>query len=108
VGSIDDGLRFYGEVIGFDVWARIPTAAFVAAGGYHHHLGFNTWRGDGVAPAPGHTVGLRHWTVQLESPAEVDAVRARVEATGAPLERAGTGFMVRDPWGIALLVETPK
>src|SRR5690349_11885313 len=51
VGSIEDGLAFYSDVIGFDVWAQIPSAAFVSAGGYHHHLGFNTWRGDGVPRA---------------------------------------------------------
>jgi catechol 2,3-dioxygenase len=106
VGSIEEGLRFYGDVIGFDVWAQIPSAAFVSAGGYHHHLGFNTWRGDGVPPVPEHTVGLRHWTVQLDSAAEVDEVRARVEAAGLPVETAANGFVVRDPWGIALVVES--
>src|SRR3954465_993104 len=105
VGSIEDGLRFYGDVIGFDVWAQIPTAAFVSAGGYHHHLGFNTWRGDGVPPAPEHTVGLRHWTIRLDSDAEVDEVRSRAGAAGITVEAAGGGFTVRDPWGIALRIE---
>src|SRR5436190_9878170 len=86
VGSIDDGLRFYSDVIGLDVWAQIPTAAFVSAGGYHHHLGFNTWRGDGVPAPPEHTVGLRHWTIQLDTGAEVDEVRRRVEAAGIRVE----------------------
>jgi catechol 2,3-dioxygenase len=102
VGSIDEGLRFYSDVLGFDVWAQIPSAAFVSAGGYHHHLGFNVWRGEGVPPAPEHTVGLRHWTVQLD---DVSDVRARVEAAGMAVEDAEDGFFVRDPWGIALLVE---
>ena len=106
VGSIDDGLAFYSDVIGFDVWAQIPTAAFVSAGGYHHHLGFNTWRGEGVPTAPEHAVGLRHWTVQLPVPGDVDDVRGRVAAAGLPLERDGGAFVVRDPWGIALRVET--
>jgi catechol 2,3-dioxygenase len=106
VGSIEDGLAFYGDVIGFDVWAQIPSAAFLSAGGYHHHLGFNTWRGDGVPPAPEHTVGLRHWTVELDSQAEIDEVRGRVEAAGIPVESGVNGFSVRDPWGIALRVVT--
>src|SRR4051794_39448667 len=105
VGSIEEGLRFYSDVIGFDVWAQIPTAAFVSAGGYHHHLGFNTWRGDGVPPAPEHTVGLRHWTIRLDSDAEVDEVRSRAGAAGITVEAAGGGFTVRDPWGIALRIE---
>src|SRR4051812_41704533 len=106
VGSIDDGLRFYSDVIGFDVWAQIPTAAFVSAGGYHHHLGFNTWRGDAVPPAPEHTVGLRHWTILLDSEAEVARVRARVEGAGIAVDDAENGFGVRDPWGTALRIET--
>jgi catechol 2,3-dioxygenase len=77
----------------------------VSAGGYHHHLGFNVWRGEGVLPAPAGRVGLRYWTVVLEDPKEVAAVRERVRAAGiAPEEReADGGFLVRDPWGIALL-----
>ena len=105
VGSIDDGLAFYGDVLGFDVWARIPTAAFVSAGGYHHHLGFNVWRGEGAPPAPQHTVGLRHWTVLLDSADEVSAVRARVEAAGLPLEAYENGFEVRDPSQNAVRIE---
>src|SRR3954470_9507440 len=105
VASIDDGLAFYRDVIGFDVWALIPTAAFVSAGGYHHHLGFNVWRGEGAPPAPGDTVGLRHWTVQLDTKDEVDEVRARAEAAGIDVEDDGDGIMVRDPWRIALRIE---
>src|SRR3954467_3963711 len=52
VSDIAEGLAFYRDVVGFEVWALLPSAAFVAAGGYHHHLGFNTWRGEGIAPAP--------------------------------------------------------
>jgi catechol 2,3-dioxygenase len=105
VGSIDDGLAFYRDVIGFDVWALIPTAAFVSAGGYHHHLGFNVWRGEGAPPVPEHTVGLRHWTVELATPTEVSEVRARVEAAGYAIEAFDNGFSVRDPWDIELRIE---
>ena len=55
---------------------RFPSAAFIAAGGYHHHLGLNTWRGEGVPPMPAGAVGLRHWTIVLDSPADVAAVAA--------------------------------
>ena len=78
VGDIDQGLAFYRDVLGFEVQANLGSAAFVSAGGYHHHLGFNVWRGQGVGPAPEHTVGLRHWTVELPQD-ELDAVRARVD-----------------------------
>jgi catechol 2,3-dioxygenase len=102
VGDVERGLAFYRDVIGFEVWAQLPSAAFVAAGGYHHHLGFNVWRGRGVGPAPAHTLGLERWTVVLERPAEVAAVRARVVAAGIAVEDDADGFRVRDPWDIAL------
>ena len=105
VGSIDDSLTFYRDVLGFDVWALIPTAAFVSAGGYHHHLGFNVWRGNGVPPAPEHTIGLRHWTIQLDTADEVSDVRRRVEAAGLAIEAYENGFLVRDPSGNAVVIE---
>jgi catechol 2,3-dioxygenase len=78
--------------------ATLPSAAFVSAGGYHHHLGFNTWRGEGVPPAPPHALGLRHWTVLLDDPADLAAVRTRVEAAGiVPEAGADDGLTVRDP-----------
>ena len=81
----------------------LDSAAFVAAGGYHHHLGFNIWRGRGAPPVPAGVVGLRHWTIVL--PAEAAAeLRERVIAAGAPYEDTPEGLLVRDPWDIALLV----
>jgi catechol 2,3-dioxygenase len=71
------------------------SAAFVSAGGYHHHLGFNVWRGRGVGPAPEHTAGLRHWTVLVP---DTDEVRARV----TDAEDIDGGFLTRDPWGTAV------
>ena len=83
VGDIDEALRFYRDVLGFEVQANLGSAAFVSAGGYHHHLGFNVWNGDGVGPAPEHTTGLRRWTVG--SPAEdVAAVRGASRRQGPP------------------------
>lgn len=105
VGDVDRGLSFYRDVIGFEVWALLPTAAFVAAGGYHHHLGFNTWKGQGVTPGPAHTIGLRHWTVRLPSAADVDEVRARLEAAAITAEQLDGGFTVKDPWDIEIHFE---
>ena len=55
-------------MIGFDVMMEMPTAVFLSAGGYHHHVAANVWRGRGVPPAPDDAVGLRHWTVLLDGP----------------------------------------
>jgi catechol 2,3-dioxygenase len=104
VGDIARGLAFYRDLIGFEVWWVMPSAAFVAAGGYHHHLGFNTWRGEGAGPAPDGIVGLREWTVELPSAGDVAAVRGRLEAAGVPVQPSGRGLLVRDPWGLALRV----
>jgi catechol 2,3-dioxygenase len=103
VGDIEEGLAFYRDVLGFELQTRMPTAAFVSAGGYHHHVAFNTWRGPGVPPAPADGVGLRHWTVVLDTTEEVEAVRERVTSNGIAIEERADGFVVRDPWGIAVL-----
>jgi catechol 2,3-dioxygenase len=102
VGNIDDALAFYCDLLGFELQFNLGTAAFVSAGGYHHHVGLNVWKGVGVEPASARTVGLRHWTVQLPSAEDVAEVRGRVEAAGEPVDEVVAGFRVRDPWQIAL------
>jgi catechol 2,3-dioxygenase len=102
VGDVEEALAFYRDLLGFEQRANLRSAAFVSAGGYHHHLAFNTWRGRGVGSPPPHTVGLRQWTVELPAEADVAEVRGRVEAARAPLEAVEGGFRTRDPWGIAV------
>jgi catechol 2,3-dioxygenase len=104
VGDIEGALAFWRDLVGFEVMTRFPSAAFIAAGGYHHHLGLNTWRGEGVPPMPAGSVGLRHWTVVLPEPADVAAVRERLAGADAPLEERPGGFLTRDPWNNAVLV----
>ena len=96
------GLAFYRDVLGFEVMVNLGSAAFVSAGGYHHHLGFNVWLGHDVKPRPPHTAGLREWTVVLAERDEVNAVRERVEAAGLEVHDHEGGFMVRDPWETAV------
>src|SRR5919199_5782652 len=79
---------FYTDVIGFDVMARIPSASFISAGEYHHHLGMNAWHSrGGPAPAEG-SLGLGSYEIGLPDAGDVDAVQARLEAAGGPVERA--------------------
>jgi catechol 2,3-dioxygenase len=104
VGDVDQGLAFYRDLLGFEEQANLGTAAFVSAGGYHHHLGFNVWNGRGVGPPPPGTVGLRHWTIELPTAADLRAVRRRVEEADVPVEQDPEGFVVRDPWQTALRV----
>jgi catechol 2,3-dioxygenase len=98
VGDVDRALEFWRDGVGFEVMTRFPSAAFIAAGGYHHHLGLNTWRGEGVPPQPDGVVGLRNWTIALPDEEQVAAARQRVEATGAEVEERPAGFRARDPW----------
>jgi catechol 2,3-dioxygenase len=106
VGDVERALEFWRNLFGFEVMTRFPSAAFISAGGYHHHLGLNTWRGEGVPPMPPGTVGLRHWTVVLDSAEDVAAVRGRLEAAGAPVEPFPDGFLTRDPWNNAVAVRS--
>jgi catechol 2,3-dioxygenase len=98
VGDIDQALAFWRDLIGFEVMTEFPTAAFIAAGGYHHHLGLNTWRGEGAPPAPPGTVGLRHWTIVLDGRAEVEQIRDRLAAAGVEHSYADGRLVARDPW----------
>jgi catechol 2,3-dioxygenase len=105
VGDLARALAFYRDLVGFEEQARLgSSAAFVSAGGYHHHLGLNTWQGHGAPPVPDDVAGLHHWTVVLDDAAQVATVRARLEAGGAPVEDRDGGFVVRDPWNMALAI----
>jgi catechol 2,3-dioxygenase len=102
VGDIERGLAFYRDIVGFEVQALLPSAAFVSAGRYHHHLGFNVWRGPGVPPAPPGTVGLREWTVVLPDGSLAELL-ARLDAADV----ARDGGLTADPWGNAVRFVSP-
>jgi catechol 2,3-dioxygenase len=105
VGDVGRALAFYRDLLGLELMTEFrPSAAFLSAGGYHHRLGVNTWRGQGVPPAPGDAVGLRQWTIVLPEAADVDAVRERVEAAGVDSEDSDAGFLARDPWNNAVVL----
>ena len=96
--------RFYHEGLGFDVMADLGTAVFVSAGGYHHHVGFNVWRGTRIPAQPGDTVGLGHWTLVLPAADDLAAVEERLRAIGATVGPRADGLLARDPSGIAVVV----
>ena len=105
VADIPQAEAFYNGVLGFDVMVRgYPGALFVSAGGYHHHLGLNTWHSARSGPpAPG-SVGLRHYEVQLPDAQELAAVLDRIRAAGIESSELQAGTLVRDPSGNALLL----
>jgi catechol 2,3-dioxygenase len=104
VGDLAASTRFYRDGLGFEVMADMASAVFVSAGRYHHHVGFNLWRGVGAPPAPQDTVGLRHWTLETAGAGERDALAARLEAIDAPVVEHDGALLARDPSAIAVLV----
>jgi catechol 2,3-dioxygenase len=105
VSRLEPALAFYRDVVGLEVMTHFgSSAAFLSAGGYHHHLGINTWRGVGVPPAPEDVAGLRHWTVLLPGPEELAALRARLEAAAPEATDAlEDSVITRDPAGNRVL-----
>jgi catechol 2,3-dioxygenase len=103
VGDIADSLAFYRDVVGFDLITEIDTAAFVSAGGYHHHLAFNTWQGRGAPPAREEDLGLLHWTVVLPAD-DVAALTDRLKAATIDVATGENGIEVVDPSGNRLRV----
>ena len=99
VRDVDEAVSFYHGIIGFDVMGLAETfqAAFVSAGGYHHHIGLNTWQGHGAPPPPPDAVGLRYFTVELPNQKAYEEVLARVDAAGIPSNEAEAGLLIQDP-----------
>ena len=107
VASIPETISFYRDVLGFGLMATLgPYATFLSAGGYHHHIGANTWESAGAPAPPEGTAALRHATIVLPDEAERDRVLGRVEASGHSPEPSSHGPMVVDPAGNALVLAT--
>jgi catechol 2,3-dioxygenase len=100
VADVPAAERHYADGLGWDVTVRgYPGALFVAAGGYHHHLGLNTWGTRGApAPPPG-TRGLMRYGVVLPTAADLRARGDRLDAAGVAAERRDGGLDVADPSG---------
>jgi catechol 2,3-dioxygenase len=97
VADVEEALRFYHDLVGFDVMGHIPGVGFVSAGGYHHHLGLNEWAGQGARPAPEGSAGLRHYTVELPTKADLEDVVRRLEHGQVGVAEEAGGFMAADP-----------
>ncbi len=108
VAAIPAARDFYHGVLGFDIvfdWERMG-ALFVSAGGYHHHLGLNTWQSRGGRPAPAGSAGLRHFTIALPDAAALAPVLARLDRAGVPYQQEADGVALADPWGNRILLTT--
>jgi catechol 2,3-dioxygenase len=101
VGDLEQAGSFYSEALGFDrmVW-HYPGALFLAAGGYHHHLGTNTWAGSGATAPSDQDARLLEWTIELPGAADVAAAGESLARAGysTEMEAENTELVARDPW----------
>jgi catechol 2,3-dioxygenase len=106
VADVDEALRFYHDLVGFDVMGHVPGVGFVSAGGYHHHLGLNEWAGHGARPAPERSAGLRRFTVEVPTRGDLDDVIGRLEHGEVRVVEEAGGYAAVDPSANRVLFTT--
>lgn len=107
VGDIDQASAFYHDALGLDkmVW-NYPGALFLSAGGYHHHLGTNTWA-RGAPSASDDDARLLEWEIVVPENTDVDAAAASLMSASHEVQREGAGAVTHDPWGTQLRIKSP-
>lgn len=115
VADLARSLAFWHDVLGFEVTQRLGSAAFLSAGGYHHHIGINVWESQGGSPPPPGSTGLFHVAILYPSRAALADALRRLIASGIPLEGASDhgvseALYLRDPDdnGVELYVDRPR
>src|SRR5262249_55168406 len=116
VADLERAIAFYRDVLGFELMQRYGgQAAFLSAGGYHHHIGLNTWESEGGTPPPPGTTGLYHVAIVYPTRAELADALRRLRKAGIPLEGASDhgvseALYLRDPDGngVELYWDRPK
>jgi catechol 2,3-dioxygenase len=116
VSDIDRALDFYCGILGFELMARMgPDAAFISAGGYHHHIGLNTWHSKGAPPPPPNTTGLFHVAIRYPTRKALAQALKDLRDAGIPLDGASDhgvseALYLRDPDenGIELYWDRPE
>jgi catechol 2,3-dioxygenase len=107
VASASQAEAFYCKTLGFTLMARYgPSASFVAAGGYHHHIGLNTWSSAGGPPPAPEATGLSYYQVRLPNPTALEETLGQLEAAGVPVQAVDNGWLVRDPSSNAVLLSS--
>jgi catechol 2,3-dioxygenase len=88
VADLERAVAFYTGSLGFEIVARMPSAVFVSAGGYHHHIGLNTWESLGGPPPPAGSTGLYHFAIRYPDRTSLARALRRLESAGVPLDGA--------------------
>ncbi len=102
VTDIAETARFYDSILGLDIVAKMPSALFISAGGYHHHIGANVWHSRNAEPAPENTASLQYFTIVLPDSDEMTLISARLTDAGVAHAVTENGLEARDPSGIAI------
>lgn len=101
VSDLKKAEEFYCKVLGFDIVANYGSSAlFVSAGGYHHHIGLNTWAGVGAPPVPENAAGLDYYELVLPNRSEVKAVVQRLKEAGVEVQQKNGSWFAKDPFNI--------
>jgi catechol 2,3-dioxygenase len=112
VADLEEAVRFYHDGLGFDLMGLAPAfqAAFLSAGGYHHHVGVNTWQGEGAPPPPAGALGLRHFSVIVPDSAELERISARLKARGVEFVSQDGSILAQDPSrnSVRIVAESPS
>jgi catechol 2,3-dioxygenase len=116
ISNLERSLRFYRDLLGFEVTAKYgKSAVFLSAGGYHHHIGLNTWQGEGVPPQPSGYAGLYHFAILYPSRKELANAFQRLLDADYPIEGASDhgvseAIYLRDPdnIGIEIYADRPR
>lgn len=116
VADLDRSLQFYQELLGFEITARYgESAVFLSAGGYHHHIGLNTWAGKGVPSQPRNTAGLYHFAILFPTRYELAKILKRLRDAHYPItgyadHGVSEAIYLNDPDGIGveLYADRPK
>lgn len=104
VGDLDQAEAFYHRSLGFEkVRVGLPGALFLSAGGYHHHLGLNTWAAGSPSAADG-DARLLEWTIEVPARADIEGAAWSLTAAGYPAVREGDDAIASDPWGTAVRI----
>jgi len=106
VGDIKEAKRFYHTILGFNVTADLSAhgALFVSAGGYHHHIGLNTWHSRGAKPTPSNAAGLQSYVIAIPTREGLQEVKERLVAHQVPFEEQEDLIRVNDPWSNQILL----
>lgn len=116
VADLERSLKFYRDLLGFEVTTMYGSqAAFISAGGYHHHIGLNTWHSEGLPPAPVHSVGLYHTAIVYPTRKDLATIydrliQANYPLTGASDHGVSEALYLNDPDGngVELYWDRPK